>query len=115
MAKTTSKTSTTKAEPKAKAEPKPKAKAASATSSSTISLEQASEEALKKLQSLGIEQQLQSELEWCLGSYRNDRNPSGLLLVAGRALNVLNAEKAKKTKGVTTKLIGDLEKALKIQ
>jgi hypothetical protein len=114
MAKTTSKTPTPKAESKPKAEPKPKVKAATATASSEL-LEQASEEALKKLQSLGIEQQLQSELEWCLGSYRFDKNPSGLYEVAGRALAVLNAEKAKKTKGVTVKLIGDLEKALKVQ
>jgi hypothetical protein len=78
-------------------------------------LEQASDEALKKLQSLGIESQLQSELEWCLGSYRHDKNPTGLLEVAGRALVVLNTEKEKKTKGVTVKLIGDLEKVLKIQ
>ena len=114
MAKTTSKVSTLKDEIKPKAEPKPKAKAAPGSSSTNL-LEQASEEALKKLQSLGIEQQLQSELEWCLGSYRFDRNPSGLYEVAGRALTVLNAEKAKKTKGVTVKLIGDLEKALKVQ
>jgi hypothetical protein len=114
MAKTTSKASTPKAESKPKAEAKPKTKAAAATPSTEL-LEQASEEALKKLQSLGIEQQLQSELEWCLGSYRFDRNPSGLYEVAGRALTVLNAEKAKKTKGVTVKLIGDLEKALKVQ
>jgi hypothetical protein len=111
MAKTTSKTPTPKPEKKAEAKPKAKAKAPS----DVDPLEQASEEALKKLQSLGIEQQLQSELEWCLGSYRFDRNPSGLLIVAGRALAVLNEEKAKKTKGVTVKLIGDLEKALKVQ
>jgi hypothetical protein len=112
MAKTTSKTAAAPKEPKPKAEPKAKAKPAVP---STELLEQASEEALKKLQALGIEQQLQSELEWCLGSYRFDKNPSGLYEVAGRALTVLNAEKAKKTKGVTVKLIGDLEKALKVQ
>jgi hypothetical protein len=110
MAKTTSKTATPKAETKPAAKPKAKAKV-----SSTGSIEQVSEEALKKLQSLGIEEQLQSELAWCLGSYRFDRNPSGLYEIAGRVLTVLNAEKAKKTKGVTVKLIGDLEKALKEQ
>ena len=78
-------------------------------------LEVASDEALKKLQALGIESKLQSDLEWCLGSYRHDKNPVGLLEAAGRALVVLNAEKAKKTKGVTVKLIGDLEKVLKVQ
>ena len=118
MAKSTSKPSAPKGEPKPKAESKsvakPKAKTSAETSSANL-LEQASEEALRKLQSLGIEQQLQSELEWCLGSYRFDGNPSGLYEVAGRVLTVLNSEKAKKTKGVTVKLIGDLEKALKVQ
>ena len=102
-----------------KAESKPKAEAKPKTSkpklSSTALLEQSSEDALKTLQTLGIEQQLQSELEWCLGSYRFDKNPSGLYAVANRVLIVLNAEKAKKTKGVSSKLVGDLEKALKVQ
>lgn len=104
MAKTTTKSA-----------PKPATKVASkkSSASSEITLEKASEEALKKLQALGIEQQLQSELEWCLGSYRFDKNPTGLSEAASRALTVLNAEKAKKTKGITTKLVGDLEKALK--
>lgn len=104
MAKTTTKT-TSKA-------PAKTAVKSRTTSASTDLLETASEEALKKLQSLGIDQQLQSELEWCLGSYRFDKNPAGLKETAGRALKVLNAEKAKKTKGVTVKLLGDLEKAL---
>jgi hypothetical protein len=108
MAKSTSKTATAKAEPKAETKTKSKPKV-----SSENLLEQASEDALRKLQDLGIESQLQSELEWCLGSYRFDRNPTGLKDVAGRALTVLNSEKGKKTKGVTAKLVGDLEKALK--
>ena len=109
MAKTTSKPTTSKAEPKAESKAKPKAKTAA------LSLEEASEEALKKLQSLGIEPQLQSELQWCLGSYRFDRNPSGLYETAGRAVAVLNEEKTKKTKGVTAKFVSDLEKAVKPQ
>ncbi len=107
MAKTSSKSTTSKAEPKAESKAKPKAKA------TVLSLEEASEEALKKLQALGIEPELQSELEWCLGSYRFDRNPSGLYEKAGQALAVLNQEKSKKTKGVTAKFIADLEKAVK--
>jgi hypothetical protein len=91
------------------------AKVKSNATPSADSLEKASEAALSKLQQLGIEQQLQADLEWCLGSYRFDKNPAGLYEAAGRALTVLNAEKAKKTKGVTVKLIGDLEKALKVQ
>jgi hypothetical protein len=116
MAKTSNKTTTTKSEEKTKPVSKPKASTKVKTSvSSSELLEQASDAALKKLKELGTHEQLSSELEWCLGSYRFDRNPSGLYEVAGRALTVLNAEKEKKTKGVTTKLVGDLEKALKSQ
>lgn len=85
----------------------PKVKAVSS------SIEKACEDALKKLQDLGIDAQLQSDIEWCLGSYKADKNPTGLYEMAKRALEVFNAEKEKKTKGVTPKLTGDLEKALK--
>lgn len=108
MAKTTSKPTTSKIESKSESKAKPKAKA-----TASMSLEEASEEALKKLQALGIEPQLQSELQWCLGSYRFDRNPSGLYETAGRAVAVLNDEKSRKTKGVTAKFVADLEKAVK--
>lgn len=72
-----------------------------------------SEEVLEKLRALGVEPQLQNDIEWCLGSYRADGNPVGLYTMGERALAVLKAEKDKKTKGVTTKLIGDLEKVVK--
>jgi len=75
-------------------------------------IEKASLQALKTLESLGIEQQLQQDIEWCLGSYRHDRNPAGLFEMTERALPVLIAAKERKAKGVTTKLIGDIEKAL---
>jgi hypothetical protein len=52
-------------------------------------------------------------MEWCLGSYRSDRNPVGLYETAKRALAVFHAEKQKKTKGVTARLINDLERAVK--
>jgi len=91
------------------------AKTTRAKATPSFDIEKASEEALKKLQELGIDQQLQSDLEWCLGSYRHDKNPSGLYEAVGRAVTVFNAEKTKKTKGITVKLIDDLEKALKVQ
>jgi len=91
----------------AKAPAKPKSKPVAAGN-----IEKVCDEALKKLQALGIEQQLQSEIEWCLGSYRFDQNPSGLYHMVERALAVFKAESAKKTKGVTAKLISDLEKVL---
>lgn len=106
-AKTTTKTSTTKT-----ATTKPRAPRATASNNS---IEKVSEEALEKLQELGIEEQLQRDLQWCLGSYRADGNPVGLYGNAKKALEVLKAEKEKKTKGVTSKLISDLEKVVKDQ
>jgi|SRR5688572_18961641 len=67
-----------------------------------------SETALKKLQDLGIDAQLQADLEWCIGSYKADKNPIGLYEMARRALIVFKENK--KAKGVTAKLISDLEK-----
>lgn len=83
-----------------------------ASASETDRIEKVCVESLKKLQELGIEQQLQSDIEWCLGSYRHDQNPSGLYEMAARTLTVLQTEKSKKTKGVTAKMITDLEGAL---
>jgi hypothetical protein len=105
----------------AKTTVKPAARTATKTGSSKAKptapavnlIEKVSEEALKTLRSLGLDQQLQSDLEWCLGSYRSDKNPSGLYDVLDRALVIFNAEKAKKTKGLTVKQVGDLEKVLK--
>jgi hypothetical protein len=76
-------------------------------------IEKVSEDALQKLQELGIDEQLQRDIQWCLGSYRADNNPVGLYETAKKALAVLKEEKEKKTKGVTSKLISDLEKAVK--
>jgi hypothetical protein len=67
---------------------------------------------LEKLEALNIEQQLQADIAWCLGSYSHDNNPVGLYEMASKALPILKAENAKKTKGVTAKLIADIEKAL---
>lgn len=75
-------------------------------------LEKASLQALKTLQSLGIEQQLQQDIEWCLGSFRYDGNPSGLCEMTKRSISVLQEAKERKAKGVTAKLITDLEKAV---
>jgi len=106
MAKTTDKTATTTTKKTATSKPKTKA-------SGTDTLEKVSEEVLNKFQALGIDQQLQADLEWCLGSYRHDKNPSGLLKVINKSITVLKGEQEKKTKGVTAKLITDLEKVIK--
>lgn len=104
MAKTTAKPAVRTATKAAKATPK---------ASSADSIEKVTEEALKTLQTLGLDQQLQSDLAWCLGSYRSDKNPVGLYDTLERVLVIFNAEKAKKTKGLTVKQVGNLEKVLK--
>ena len=78
-----------------------------------ISIEKASEQALAQLQSLNIEQKLQADIAWCLGSYRYDQNPVGLVQTGNQALDVLTAAKAKNAKSVPAKVISDLKKALK--
>jgi hypothetical protein len=94
-----------------KAAPKKVAKAKA--SSSTPSPEKTGEEILKKLKSLDLDHQLQADLEWCLGSYKHDKNPIGLIESAERALVVFKDALSKKTKGVTAKTISDIEKILK--
>jgi hypothetical protein len=76
------------------------------------SIENACEAALDKLKELNIDAGLQSEIQWCIGSYRHDGNPAGLYIMAKRALAAFTVEKANKTKGITAKLISDLEKAI---
>lgn len=68
----------------------------------------ASETALKKLKDLGIDNQLQADLEWCIGSYKADKNPVGLYEMVRRSIKVFKDNKT--TKGITSKLISDLEK-----
>jgi hypothetical protein len=96
-----------------KASQKAPAKTAKAKTAPADLIEKVSEDTLGKLRALNIEPELQNDIEWCLGSYRSDKNPVGLYQMAERAISVLKREKDNKTKGVTVKLIGDLEKALK--
>jgi len=106
MAKTeTKKTSTTAKAPAKKSTAKAKAPAADV-------IEKACEQTLSTLRTLGLDTQLQNDLEWCLGSYRSDKNPVGLYAMAERAVALFEQEKAKKTKGITAKLITDLQKAI---
>lgn len=111
MAKAAAKTSTRTSAAKTESS-KPRTPRVKATNNN---IEQVNAEALQKLQELGIEEQLQRDLEWCLGSYRADHNPIGLYETARKALSVFQAQKQKKTKGVTAKLINDLEKIIKEQ
>ena len=88
--------------------PTPKTK----KTATTDALEKAGEDVLKKLQTLKLDLQLQADIQWCLGSYKHDRNPVGLIAMLQRAVVVLKEALAAKTKGVTAKLIADLEKAI---
>lgn len=106
MAKTIAKTKIEK--PVAK-----KAPAKRATTTKTVDIEKVSISILEKLKSLNTEPQLQSEIEWCLGSYSHDKNPVGLIQTGERAVAFFQSELAKKTKGITAKFIADIEKAIK--
>jgi hypothetical protein len=106
MAKTTAKTPIPKV-----AATKVSVKAVSKASSNT-DIEKLSKSILEKLKTLGLDEQLQADSEWCLGSYSYDKNPVGLIKAAHNALNLFKTELARKTKGVTAKLISDIEKAI---
>lgn len=96
---------------KAPAEKKAPAKKAPAKAKA-VSIEKVSEDIISKLKALNLEQQLQADIEWCLGSYRYDQNPIGLFENAAKALVVFKHEQARKTKGVTAAFISSIEKAL---
>jgi hypothetical protein len=81
--------------------------------SSATRIEKACEDVLAKLQALKIAQDLQAEIEWCLGSYRNDKNPSGLYEMGEKALIVLSQLAEGNSKAVSKKLITDLKNAVK--
>ncbi len=79
----------------------------------TEKLRKASEAATKTFAKLNMEKysDLQSKLEYCIGSYDHDKNPSGLIEYAEVALKELKAIKKKSPRKVTKKVITDLEKS----
>jgi hypothetical protein len=84
-----------------------------APKSKAISIDKVSETILAKLKTLDIEHQLQADIEWCIGSYNYDKNPTGLKEAAVAALAVFKQELAKKTKGVTAAFVSNIEKITK--
>ena len=54
--------------------------------------------------------QIQANLEYCIGSYDYDKNPSGLYEYGKVALAELKAFKAQNPRKVNKKVIADLEK-----
>ena len=75
-----------------------------------VNLEKTVETALGKLSKLKVNDQIVSELEWCLNSYKADQNPVGLIEKSRKALEVLKEEREKSSRAVSKKLIEDLEK-----
>jgi hypothetical protein len=73
----------------------------------------ACQDAKDKLTALGIQEELVSELEWCLGSYAADNNPDGLYIKGKEALAALEKFKKSNPRKVSKKLIDDLSKATK--
>jgi hypothetical protein len=71
--------------------------------------------AFETLKKIGDEKyaDLQSGLEFVVGSFDYDQNPVGLYEFGKKALPVLKKIKEKSPRAVTKKLLEDLEKALK--
>jgi hypothetical protein len=113
MAKKPVKAAAVKKTPVKKSAPAKKAAAVKPKAPAAHQIENVNEDILKKLQELDVEQALQADIAWCLGSYRNDNNPSGLYIMAERALQVFEFELTKDSASVPAKLIKDIEKALK--
>jgi len=72
------------------------------------------EEAVVAFQKLNKEEhsEIQSNLEWCLGSYNYDKNPKGLFEYSIKSLDTLKKVKSKEPRKVTKKVIDGLEKAI---
>jgi hypothetical protein len=77
-----------------------------------IKIEKVCIEAKEKLEKLGVEQKVQEELQWVLGSYNYDNNPVGLYEIGSKALEVLKDVKKGAPKKVSQKLIDTLEAAI---
>ncbi|MCB2221411.1 MAG: hypothetical protein KQI35_13510 [Bacteroidetes bacterium] len=78
-------------------------------------LKQSCEEAIVAIQKLNDETyaELQSKLEWCIGSYEHDKNPAGLYEYGVQSLDALKTAKEAQPRKVTKKVIDGLEKAIK--
>lgn len=78
--------------------------------SSPAKAKKACTDAKTKLEKLGIEERIQAELDWVLGSYNYDKNPMGLFEIGNKALQVLKEYKTQKPRLVSKKFLTDLEK-----
>lgn len=112
---TDAKATTEKAAPKAA--PKKAGSTSKATKAGTDSgaaLVKRCQEAVDKFDKLGDAKysDIKEKLQWCIGSYNHDKNPSGLKEYGRKAADMLKEARAEKPKQVSQKLIDDLEKAV---
>jgi hypothetical protein len=84
------------------------------SANSNEKIEKACMDALEKIKKFDNPdlKDIESKLEWVIGSYRYDLNPSGLFEIGSKALEILQQIKAEKPRLVPKKLIEELEKAL---
>lgn len=77
-------------------------------------MEKACISAKEKFEKIGLEKysDIQSKLEYVIGSYQYDGNPVGLYEVGEQALAALKEYKEEKPRQVSKKLIDDMTKAL---
>ncbi len=128
MAKSTSdKTKTTKAAAEkkpaaAKADPSAeKAKPKKAATKSKASSADPAEALVNKCQEVADKldkmqdpkyTEIKEKLVWCLGSYKHDQNPAGLVEYGSKAVDALKEAREEKPKQVSQKFIDDLQKAI---
>ncbi len=101
-----------KAAPKKAASTTPKATKAGADPGAALAKK--CEEVVAKFDKLGDSKynEVKEKLEWCLGSYKHDKNPAGLVEYGHKAVDMLKQARTEKPKLVSQKLVEDLEKAL---
>lgn len=78
-------------------------------------LKKSCQDAVVAMQKLNTEEttEVQSKLEWCIGSYDFDKNPVGLHEMGLKSLDLLKEIKQKQPRKVTKKVIDGLEKSIK--
>ena len=103
---------TKKATPPAPKKAASKASTTGRVTKASAAIDQVAEQVLGKLRTLNLEHGLQNDIEWCLGSYRHDQNPSGLYEMVARALPVLQEAKKKQARAIPATLLTSITKVL---
>ena len=113
MAKKVLSKSTEKPAEKAVKAKKPAKAKVSKKAANPHAIDEACNLALELLRELDMEEALQADLQWCLGSYQADGNPVGLYQMLERAVLVFEREKEVGNKKITAEVTQALSKALK--